>query len=93
MQVRVGQASTVQFLELIREMKEEENYIVWKNILACLEKIHNLLIDTECLLPFERYAIEVIKPIYDKLGLESETKECESFLHFLFLFSLNFINR
>lgn len=82
--IQAGHESTVQALDLIYAMKDEDNYTVWSNISTCMEKIHNLLINANYINLFDAYGLEVIKPIYNKLGYEKRPDECK-FVHVLCL--------
>lgn len=76
-QIQAGHESTVQALDLIYAMKDEDNYTVWSNMSTCMEKIHNLLINANYINLFDAYGLEVIKPIYNKLGYEKRPDECK----------------
>lgn len=56
-------------------MKDEDNYTVWANIATCLEKIHNLLKNTDFDHLFNVYGLQIMKPIYTKLGYENQSDE------------------
>lgn len=65
-------------------MKEEDNYTVWSNIAGYLNKIHNLLCETNFHHLFRIFGLEIMKPIYNKLGCENKSDESN-------LFYFNFI--
>lgn len=74
-QVQTGQAETVQALSLIQAMREEDNYTVWSNIATCLEKIHNVLINTDYVHLYDRYGLGLMESIFKKLGYEIRSDE------------------
>ncbi len=80
--VQAGEAGTVEALDLICAMKEEDNYVVWANMASCLEKIQNLLTNTEFVDLFNIYGLQTVKPVYDKLGYECRQNEGMTFLNF-----------
>lgn len=56
-------------------MREEDNYTVWSNISVFLDKIHNLLCTTKFGHLFDAFGLEIMKPIYNKLGCENKSDE------------------
>lgn len=56
-------------------MKEEDNYTVWANISGNLQKMHHLLYNTDFDHLFSAYGLQIIKPIYHKLGHENKPDE------------------
>ncbi len=69
-------------------MREEDNYTVWSNMASCLERIHNLLHNTDFDDLFSSYGLQIMKPIYNKLGCEIRPNEGK--LHYS-LFGRRFI--
>lgn len=62
-------------MDLVLAMKEEEDYTVWSNISGYLDKIQNLLGETNFGHLFDKFGLEVMKPIYNKLGSEKKADE------------------
>lgn len=56
-------------------MKDEDNFTVWANIAGNLEKIHYLLYNTDFEHLFNVYGLQIMKPIYQKLGHENKPNE------------------
>lgn len=58
-------------------MIEEDDYTVWTNMANCLMKFHNLLSDTNFCHLYDTYALKLVKPISEKLGVDSKPGECK----------------
>ncbi|XP_065216102.1 puromycin-sensitive aminopeptidase-like [Planococcus citri] len=70
-----GQCDAVQVLDLMLAMVEEDNYSVWSSITVCLQKFDNLLSNTKFGDLFDEYCLKLIKPISEKLGVNSKPGE------------------
>jgi len=73
--VQAGQCNTVQVLQVLQVMKNEDNYTVWCSIANCLGKLGVLMSYTDYMDPFKRFVLDLMKPIGNKLGWDPSPNE------------------
>lgn len=69
--------------ELIRYLKSETEFIPWMAALSAMEQQEELLIDHEIFIDVQRYFLELILPIYNKIGwvqIDQSTEWLETLL-------------
>lgn len=60
-------------------MKNEDNYTVWDSIANYLIKVEILLNNTDFKCLFSAYGLQIMKPIYHKLGHENKPDESNDY--------------
>ncbi|XP_055385276.1 puromycin-sensitive aminopeptidase [Condylostylus longicornis] len=73
--VQAGQAKTADALKLIDAYRNETNYTVWSSITNSLCKLQVLLSHTDLVENFNRYGVNLYKPIADRLGWDAKENE------------------
>jgi puromycin-sensitive aminopeptidase len=66
--VQAGRTPTVEILKLIDAFINEDNYVVWNSINACLGKLNVLLSHTDYLLLFQAYGRQLLAKTHSRLG-------------------------
>lgn len=67
--VQSGRKSTVDFLKLLKEFKNENEYIVWSSIINNLRKINNILSnESDINSKFKKFGRNCLSQIHSKLG-------------------------
>ncbi|XP_014243033.1 puromycin-sensitive aminopeptidase [Cimex lectularius] len=73
--VQAGRCTTVQVLQVISAMQNEDNFTVWSIIANCLGKVSALLSNTDQTDNFKKFGVYLFKTIGDKLGWEPKPQE------------------
>ncbi|KAG4073866.1 hypothetical protein HA402_014071 [Bradysia odoriphaga] len=73
--VQAGRCQTAQFLKLIESYRSETNYTVWSSITQSLFKLQILLSHTDLSEHFNRFSINLYKPVADALTWDAKPGE------------------
>ena len=65
---RAGLISATDAYELIRYLKSETDYVPWIAALSAMDQQEELLTDRDILIDVQRYFLELVLPIYNKIG-------------------------
>ncbi|XP_054154240.1 puromycin-sensitive aminopeptidase-like [Oppia nitens] len=77
--VESGQASTVDILKWMNAFaNNEDNYTVWNSINGFLEKLHQLLADTDVQPKYYEFGRQLLSKIFDRLGWQPINGETHS---------------
>ena len=70
-----GYIGTTETLEFIENYKDEDEYIVWVEISAGLNKIYNLFSNKNTDIKYKKYALSLFSPLAKKIGFEKRMNE------------------
>jgi aminopeptidase N len=73
-----GYIKTTEALEFALNYKDENEYIVWAEISAGINKIKHVLVDEKTKEVFSKYALSIFSPMATKLGWEKREDEKHS---------------
>lgn len=73
--VQAGQTSTIEVMKLIESYRNETNYTVWTSITNSLSKLQILLSHTNLEEKFNRFGIQLYKPVAERLGWDPKADE------------------
>lgn len=75
--VLAGKQSTVSFLKLLENFKNEDEFAVWNSICSRLTRVNLILSFTDIQPLFHTWGIRLLTPLYEKLGLNPKEGESQ----------------
>lgn len=73
--VQSGRVKTSLILEMIRNVKNEDSYVVWRSVGGCFGKLSVLLADEECRPQFKKFVIDTMESVVEKVGWGPKAEE------------------
>jgi len=77
---KAGLQPTSQLLSLLQVFKNETDYTVWSEINICLDEIANLIGTEDYFDAFERFARDLLRPAYKRIGWDAKPGDSHSTL-------------
>ncbi|TRY77959.1 hypothetical protein TCAL_11219 [Tigriopus californicus] len=73
--VQAGRVKTSLILEMIRNIKNEDSYVVWRSVGECFGKLSVLLADEACRPDFKKFVIDTMEDVVEKVGWGPKAEE------------------
>ncbi|KAF6203069.1 hypothetical protein GE061_003482 [Apolygus lucorum] len=73
--VQAGKASSVQLLQIIFQLRDEENMTVWRVIANCLDRLEVVVANTDFANELKKFECFIFKPIMKKIGWDAKSSE------------------